>query len=51
MENPKFDAALGTIYRKSGVIDVIRIYDEKFEPDNLAFIRTKYLQAIDNLIK
>jgi len=51
LEDPKFDAALGTIFRKSGVIDVIRIYDDKCTPEKLTLIRTKYLQAINNLIK
>jgi len=51
LEDPKFDAALGTIFRKSGVIDVIRIYDDKCTPEKLNLIRTKYLQAINNLIK
>jgi hypothetical protein len=49
--DPKFDAALGTIFRKSGVVDVIRIYDDKCTPEKLNLIRTKYLQAIDDLIK
>jgi len=51
MEEPNFDVALGTIYRKLGLIDVIRVYDEKCSPEKLEMIRTKYLQAIDNLIK
>jgi hypothetical protein len=51
MEDPKFDAALGTIFRKSGLIDLIRIYDDKCTPERLNFIRTKYIQAINNLIK
>jgi hypothetical protein len=51
MEDPKFDAALGTFYRKSGVIDVIRVYDDKCHPDKLNLIRTKYLEAINNLMK
>jgi hypothetical protein len=51
IDNPNFDAALGTIFRKSGVIDVIRIYDDKCTPERLSLIRSKYLQAIDNLAK
>ncbi|MCK9401141.1 MAG: hypothetical protein M0Q51_14260 [Bacteroidales bacterium] len=51
MENPKFDAALGTIFRKSGLVDLIRIYDDKCTPERLNLIRTKYIQAINNLIK
>lgn len=51
LEDAKFDAALGTIYRKSGLIDVIRIYDEEGETKKLEVIRSKYLQAINNLMK
>jgi len=51
MDDQRFDAALGTIFRKAGVIDVIRIYDDQCSPEKLNLIRTKYLQAINNLIK
>jgi hypothetical protein len=51
LDDPKFDVALGTIFRKSGLIDVIRIYDDKCTPEKLELIRTRYLQAINNLTK
>lgn len=51
IENPKFDAALGTIFRKSGLVDLIRIYDDKCTLERLDMIRSKYIQAINNLIK
>jgi len=51
MDDPKFDAALGTIFRKSGLVDLIRIYDDKCTPERLDLIRSKYLQAINNIIK
>jgi len=51
MDDPKFDAALGTIFRKSGLVDLIRIYDDKCTPERLNLIRSKYLQAINNLVK
>ncbi|MBW6460498.1 MAG: hypothetical protein K0B08_07980 [Bacteroidales bacterium] len=51
LENPNFDAALATIYRKAGLIDLIRIYDEKCTPERLNQIRTKYVQAIGILAK
>lgn len=51
IEDPNFDAALGTIFRKTGVIDVIRIYDDKCTPERLSVIRAKYLKAIENLAK
>jgi hypothetical protein len=51
IENPKFDAALGTIFRKSGLVDLIRIYDDKCTLERLEMIRSKYIQAINNLVK
>lgn len=51
LEDPNFDAALATIYRKSGLIDMIRVYDENCTPERLNMIRTKYIQAIGKLIK
>jgi hypothetical protein len=47
MENPNFDVALGTIFRKTGLIDIIRVYDEKSTREKLEHIRSKYLQAIE----
>ncbi len=51
LEDPNFDAALGSVYRKSGLIDLIRIYDETCSPERLELIRNKYLQAIAKLTK
>lgn len=51
MENPKFDVALGTIYRKTGLIDIIRVYDAATTPEKLEILRGKYLHAIENLAK
>jgi len=51
IDDANFDAALGTIYRKSGLIDLIRIYAEKCTPERIEHIRTKYIQAIDKLLK
>lgn len=51
LEDPKFDAALGTLYRKSGLVDLIRIYDTKFTLERLHMIRERYIKAIGNLIK
>lgn len=51
LPDPKFDAALGSIFRKSGLIDVIRIYDESCDPGKCELVRTRYLQAIHNLAK
>lgn len=51
MEESNFDAALGTIYRKNGILDVIRIYDEGCTPERLNMIRSKYTQAFKKIIK
>ncbi len=46
MEDPNFDAALATIFRKNGLIDYIRIYDIDCTAEKLKLIRNKYLQEI-----
>lgn len=46
LENHKFDAALGGLYRYKGLIDVVRIYDINCTPQQLATIRNAYLEAI-----
>lgn len=51
MEDNKFDAALGSFYRRTGLVDVIRIYDEKGSLEKLNKIRSKYTAAIKKLIK
>ena len=51
LEDSNFDAALGTIYRKSGLIDLIRIYADKCTPERLDLIRSKYILAIEKLLK
>ncbi len=40
--NRSFDAALGLMYRKSGVMDMIRIYDKKIDEERAGMIREKY---------
>ncbi len=49
LEDNKFDAAVGTIYRKNCIIDIVRIYDKKFSLDKLYTIREKYKQALKKL--
>jgi hypothetical protein len=51
LDDANFDAALGTIYRKTGLVDLIRIYDEKCTPERLEVIRGKYLLAIEKMLK
>jgi hypothetical protein len=46
LENNKFDAAIGTIFRKNCLVDVVRIYDINMSGDELKFLKGKYLEAI-----
>jgi hypothetical protein len=50
MEEHNFDVALGTIYRRNGLIDMIRLYDHNCTPERLEMIRTKFLNRINKLI-
>ena len=49
MEEHNFDVALGMIYRRNGLIDMIRVYDEKCTPERLEMIRSKFLDKINKL--
>jgi hypothetical protein len=51
LQNANFDAALGTIFRKTGLIDIIRIFDENCSQEKIDVIRNKYLEAIKHLSK
>jgi len=42
----KFDAAIGTIYRKNCLIDMVRIYDEHIGPSKIKLLKTKYVDAV-----
>jgi hypothetical protein len=46
LEDNKFDAAIGTIFRKNCVVDVVRIYDTGMSSAKLKFLKNKYLEAI-----
>jgi len=47
LTNRSFDAALGLMYRKSGVMDMIRIYDEKIDKGRAGILRDKYLNEVN----
>ncbi|MCF8228969.1 MAG: hypothetical protein K9G58_02225 [Bacteroidales bacterium] len=47
----KWDAALGILYRKTGLVDVIRIYDTNVCLGQCLFLHEKYTKEIDKLIK
>jgi hypothetical protein len=49
IDDPNFDAALAMIYRRSGIIDYIRIYDEKCSKEKLDLIRKKYIQGMKKI--
>lgn len=49
MDEHKWDAALGTIYRKNCLVDMVRIYDEHIDKEKIMFIKSKYLEAIKKL--
>lgn len=46
LENNNFDAALGTLYRKTGLKDIIRIYDTNVCLGECLALRDKYSKAI-----
>ena len=49
MDEHKWDAALGTIYRKNCLVDMVRIYDETIDKEKIMFIKSKYMEAIKTL--
>jgi hypothetical protein len=50
IEDPNFDAALATMYRKNGMVDYIRIYDSECSKEKLDLIRKKYLQRMKKMV-
>jgi hypothetical protein len=46
IEDNKFDAAIGTIYRKNCLVDLVRIYDENISIEKIRFLRSKYIEAV-----
>ena len=51
LEDNNFDAALGTFYRKSGLKDVIRIYDTNICLGECLFLREKFITEINKHLK
>lgn len=49
MEDHKFDAALGTIFRKNCVVDVVRIYGKHIDHKKLGNIKDRYLKEVRKL--
>ena len=51
IDNNIFDAALGAIYRKNGIINMVRIYDKEKNIDRTRKIKEMYHQEIKQLRK
>lgn len=49
MEEANFDVALGTFYRKAGLIDIVRVYDAHCTPEKLHMIKNKYMLIISKM--
>lgn len=49
MDEHQWDAALGTIYRKNCLVDMVRIYDEPIDKKKIMFIKSRYMEAIKTL--
>jgi hypothetical protein len=49
IDKNNWDAGLGVFFTPEGVIDNVRIYDEELNPEDLKFIRDKYLEEIGRL--
>ncbi len=51
LENNLFDAALGLFYRKTGVVDMVRIYDKEKTPDRIKHLRQMYWRRVERLFR
>jgi len=47
MDHKLYDAAQAAIYEKSGLVDLVRIYDKQTNPDTLRVLRQKYITEIE----
>lgn len=46
IDDNKFDAAIGTIFRKNCLVDVVRIYATNMTGEKLRYLKKRYLEAI-----
>lgn len=51
LENNLFDAAMGIMWKIEGMIDIVRIYDKKNDPERIKTIRDRYIAEINHLKK
>ncbi|MCB2222390.1 MAG: hypothetical protein KQI35_18545 [Bacteroidetes bacterium] len=49
LDNDKFDAAMGTIYRQNCLVDMVRIYAEEIDTGQLNLLQKKYIDAVKKL--
>lgn len=49
IDNDKFDAAMGTIYRQNCLVDMVRIYTEQVNMKELKMVQQKYIEAVKKL--
>jgi len=49
MAEHNFDVAMGTVFRRFGLIDLIRVYDENTSLERIEMIRSKFMSAINKL--
>jgi hypothetical protein len=49
LDNDKFDAAMGTLYRQNCLVDMVRIYAEEIDTKQLNLLQKKYIEAVKKL--
>ncbi len=47
MEDNNYDAAMVSVFYEHGILDLVRIYDQKYSIEKLRTIRKKYLEKIN----
>lgn len=50
-EDPKFDAALGIIYMKDCLVDLVRIFDENVSEAKINKLKDKFIQEVQKIKK
>ena len=50
LPDKNFDVALGVIFRRTGLIDVVRIYNEKHDMNQISMLKEKYEEAIKRIL-
>jgi hypothetical protein len=50
LPDKNFDVALGVIFRRTGLMDVVRVYGEKPTVELLEMLKEKYEDAIKRIL-